>query len=142
MTGPEQERFWAKVNKDGPGGCWLWTGSRNIRRGGYGQFKLRGRTRRAHIVAFEELIGPVPDGMQLDHRCNVTDCVRPASDHVRPEAAPDNNARSNSRSAVAARATVCPNGHPYDGENLYRRPDGRRECRTCSTQRQRERRSA
>lgn len=148
MNGSEVARFWAKVDRNGPvppsrpelGACWLWTASRNVRRGGYGQVKIAGRVRRAHIVAYELVIGSVPEGKQLDHLCDVTHCVNPA--HLRPKTAHANNLRSGSRAAVQARAAVCPAGHPYDDEHLYVRPDGRRECRTCASERQRERRAS
>lgn len=75
-------RFWAKVDKDGPifhprlGPCWLWTASRNGRRGGYGQFRMNGHVRRAHLVAYELEIGPLPD-QQIEHFCDAPHCVNP-----------------------------------------------------------------
>jgi hypothetical protein len=81
-------RFWAKVNKDGPlpercperGPCWLWVGSL-FSDSGYGQFWLDGTNRRAHIVSYEWVNGPVPDDTdadQVQHLCNVRTCVNPA----------------------------------------------------------------
>lgn len=76
------ERFWAKVNK-GPT-CWLWTGNRtggNGRRA-YGQFSLprdaRGRcvNAYAHRWIYEQIHGPIPDGLQVCHHCDVALCVR------------------------------------------------------------------
>lgn len=74
-----QERFWMKVQK-GPG-CWLWTGGS---RDGYGTFteRYRGKTHLAHRLAYELVLGPVPEEKQLDHRCRNTLCVNPA--HLRP----------------------------------------------------------
>ena len=70
------ERFWSKV--DANGDCWLWTAS--IRRDGYGAFRLNGRTKYAHRLAWEALIGPIPDGRQIDHLCRARRCVNP--DHM------------------------------------------------------------
>lgn len=82
---PLAERFWEKVNKDGPippakpelGPCWVWTaGIQN--RNGYGQFALRkGVIRRAHRVAWELARNTVPDGLWVLHRCDNPPCVRP-----------------------------------------------------------------
>lgn len=75
--GTESERFWAKVNKTGD--CWLWTGWRT---NGYGRFTTNGKNWRAHRFAFEEMRGPIPEGLQLDHLCRVRHCVNP--DHLEP----------------------------------------------------------
>lgn len=83
---PLAERFWEKVNKDGPvpqkapelGPCWIWTAGINHQRGGYGMFALRkGVIRRAHRVAWELTRGPVPDGLWVLHHCDNPPCVRP-----------------------------------------------------------------
>jgi HNH endonuclease len=71
-----QERFWEKVEQGE--GCWLWTGA--IDRG-YGQFVWNGR-KRAHRVAYELIIGPIPEGLELDHLCRNKSCVRP--EHLEP----------------------------------------------------------
>jgi hypothetical protein len=51
-------RFWQFVKID-PNGCWLWTGGKI--KGGYGHFKFRGGTRKAHVWLWEQFNGPVPD---------------------------------------------------------------------------------
>ena len=75
-----ESRFLAKVDLDGPGGCWLWAGGINA--GGYGQFHLEGGKRYAHRVAYETLVGPIPKGLTIDHACHVRNCVNPV--HLRP----------------------------------------------------------
>lgn len=74
-----EDRFWMKVRK-GPN-CWTWTGGA---RDGYGTFRERhqGRTHLAHRLAYEFLIGAIPEGKLLDHRCRNTLCVNPS--HLRP----------------------------------------------------------
>src|SRR5687768_15914191 len=79
LTDPT-ERFWSKVNKRGAGGCWLWAGSTG--RGGYGQYFYDGRMRKPHRIAYELLVGPIPEGLQLDHLCSVRTCVNPT--HLEP----------------------------------------------------------
>jgi hypothetical protein len=74
-----EQRFWAKVTKTDE--CWLWTGC--LARGGYGHFWNGTRQVGAHRYAYELLVGPIPEGMQLDHRLTCPKrCVNPA--HLRP----------------------------------------------------------
>lgn len=70
-------RFWEKVDKSGD--CWIWTAYIDAK--GYGQFNADGTIVRAHRYAYELENGPIPDGLQIDHRCRVTGCVNPA--HLR-----------------------------------------------------------
>jgi len=70
-----EQRFWAKVDKNGPGGCWLWTAARYP--GGYGQFRANGKGGAAHRFAYELLVGPIPEGLEVDHVCHVRHCVNP-----------------------------------------------------------------
>lgn len=83
---PVIERFLEKVEVD-PSGCWLWTAKRNSK--GYGIFWTGPKTKeragtwnRAHRVAYRLFVGPIPDGMLLDHLCRVPGCVNP--DHLEP----------------------------------------------------------
>lgn len=73
----DKERFLSKVNKTS--GCWLWQGATNP--DGYGRFRLNGRIEYAHRVSHRLFKGPVPDGAQVMHKCDVRSCVRPA--HIR-----------------------------------------------------------
>lgn len=130
---PVESRFWSKVDKTGPvpperpdlGRCWLWTAS--TIKSGYGVVRADGRSRRAHVVAYELLVGPVPAGMELDHLCGVKPCVRPS--HLEPVTHGENVRRGLSGSNMAAK-THCPKDHPYDEANTYRYK-GRRYCRRC-----------
>lgn len=75
-----EERFWAKVDKTGD--CWLWTGA--TVKGIYGRFRVNEDTfALAHRFAYELAVGPIPEGMDIDHRATCSKrCVRP--DHLRP----------------------------------------------------------
>lgn len=106
--------------------CWLWQG--HINRGGYGQFTCYG-VHRAHRFVYEYLVGPIPDGMALDHLCGVKHCVKP--DHLEVVTHAENTAR------WAKTVTACPQGHSYTDENLYVRSDGRKKCKTCDRDRNR-----
>ena len=75
--GDPEARYWKKVDKSDE--CWLWTGS--LDGNGYGTFFLDGRVRRAHRVSYAWKVGPIPDGMEVDHVCRIRNCVKPA--HLR-----------------------------------------------------------
>lgn len=126
--------FWAKVDKTK--GCWLWTAAKTWN--GYGVFRLspsssgQRRMAYAHRWAYEHLVGPIPNGLTLDHLCMERACVNPA--HLEPITNAENNRRGNSLSARNARKTHCVNGHEFTDQNTYRRPDGDRDCRTCRSE--------
>ncbi len=122
------DRFWSKVERLGPDECWVWRSPLN--RGGYGHFQLDGKTQSAHRVLFRVLGQDIPDGLQVDHICRNRACVNPA--HLR-FVTPAVNARENSISfaAINIQKEARPYGHPYSGENLIRRGNGR-WCRACA----------
>jgi len=83
------ERFWPKVDRGGA--CWLWTGALYVN--GYGAFRgPDGRTIRAHRFAYERVVGPIPEGLDLDHLCRVRACVNPA--HLEPVTRAENLRRA------------------------------------------------
>ena len=82
---PLVERFWAKVDRSGPGPehrpelgpCWQWTASRT--RAGYGKFSIRrGCFEESHRVSWRLHSGPIPDGLWVLHHCDNPPCVRPS----------------------------------------------------------------
>jgi hypothetical protein len=120
------ERFLSKVDlSGGPDACWRWVAA--LDRHGYGAFRFRGKTARAHRAAYEIVEGPIPDGLELDHLCRTPACVNPA--HLEPVTHAENVRRGNGGAFHRAK-TECPQGHPYDDENTrwYR---GQRYCRAC-----------
>ncbi len=132
------ERFWSMVDTSaGLFGCWEWLAHRV---GGYGHISWRGKDRPAHRVGYELLVGPVPDGKQLDHLCRNRGCVNPA--HLEPVSQAENMARGVCWDRNR-RKTHCPAGHPYDAQNTLTRPGPHgltRRCAACHRDRERERR--
>lgn len=110
IIGDDTARFWSYVDKNGPlpdrvewlGPCWLWTGW--ISPDGYGSVRVDGRNIGAHRLGYELIIGPVPHGLELDHMCRNTACVRPS--HLDPVTKSENIRRRNF--AKAGRAWLSP----------------------------------
>ncbi len=109
MRRPLADRFWEKVDRDGPDGCWVWTGANNG--AGYGQIRIDDRNRYAHRVAYELEVGPIPESLFIDHLCRNRGCVNPA--HLEPVTNAENILRGTAPTAVNARKKACPKGHPY-----------------------------
>ncbi len=133
---PAEVRFWAMVDKNGVGGCWLWTAHLSK---GYGLLRLNGRkgpTVSAHRFAYELLVGPIPEGLDLDHLCRVRACVYP--DHLEPVTRSVNLRRGIGPALMSKRnrgrhKTHCMRGHPYDLFNTAINSRGARSCRACRT---------
>lgn len=133
MGAPYEVRFWAKVDKNGLNGCWLWTAA--LHPDGYGRFEHRP----AHRIAWEFIKGPVPEGLELDHLCRVRPCVNPS--HLEPVTRRENVRRGALPEMLrekAAAQTHCYKGHPLSGDNLVLQGPAKkfRVCRTCRAVRQ------
>ena len=142
LTERDIERFWSKVNQSD--GCWSWKGS-HFTMTGYAIFNKKmddgvWRPTTAHRVAYEVVVGPIPDGLVIDHLCRNRKCVNPA--HMEPVTRGENVLRGAGPSGRAARAdNCCIHGHEFTPENTYRKPGrpNKRECRECNRTRQKNR---
>ena len=122
-TDPEV-RFLSHV--DSSGECWLWTG--HINWSGYAHFWTGDGREYAHRWAYRHYVGPIPNGMQLDHLCRVRHCVNPK--HLEPVTPSVNTRRGTSPAAANAVKTHCHMGHEFTSENTIHVPAGR-ECHAC-----------
>lgn len=137
------ERFWSNVSVNEETGCWEWRSP--VRSDGYGVFGLKvngvQRTRRAHRIAYEALVGPIPDGLDLDHLCRVRNCCNPS--HLEPVTRKENLRRglvAETQRKRHAAVTHCPRGHEYTAENtrIYvAQGHPSRACRSCDRERAR-----
>lgn len=112
----------------GEDGCWRTTGS--VTGKGYARFRFDGRSGHGHRFAYLALVGPIPDGLELDHVCRVRHCVNPA--HLEPVTHLENlKRRKPSEEWARSQPTHCVNDHEYTRDNTYNRPNGKRDCRIC-----------
>lgn len=71
------KKLWSKVDKTSSAdGCWLWTGYQEA--DGRGRILVNGRREMVYRVAWTEIIGPIPDGLWVCHKCDNPSCVNPA----------------------------------------------------------------
>lgn len=140
------ERFWSFIERRDDTTCWLWRGTCNP--AGYGTFWHDGKYKSAHRYAYELLVEPIPEGLEIDHvrarGCTHLNCVNPS--HLEPVTPAENKRRSTNPAGENARKTECVNGHPLTPDNVYVPPSAptERQCRIClkaKKQRQRARAS-
>ena len=74
------EKFWRRVLR--PDGCWLYDGAREVNGYGYlaNPFGQTPKFITAHRAAWIFKNGPIPEGLQVLHRCDVRACINP--DHL------------------------------------------------------------
>lgn len=128
ITQRQYKNFLAKIEKK-ESGCWEWLGYRNERN--YGQFPLRNHpsgkeTWAAHRVSHLLFVGDIPEKYEVDHICFNRACVNP--EHLEAVNSKENTKRAR---AVQPRKIVCKHGH-YLLNNVYVKPGGKRECKTCT----------
>jgi hypothetical protein len=111
-----------------PNGCWEWRGARNPK--GYGNIRVEsyGPARSVHRVAYTELVGPIAEGLEIDHLCRNRSCINP--EHLEAVSRTVNVQR------VDQRKSVCKNGHEMTADNtrIYSTKQGYegRACRACA----------
>ena len=113
-------------------GCMIFTGYKE-KRMGYGYVRHEGKVRLAHRVAYSLAIGPIPEGLTIDHLCRQPSCINP--DHLEAVTQGENNRRGTTYDFQRAK-TTCPKGHPYS-HTVVAKGYTERRCRECHRDAQR-----
>lgn len=87
------------------------------------------KTRYVHRISYETFVGPIPEGLTIDHLCKNRACINPA--HLEPVTLRENLLRGDTFQAANAQKSHCDRGHRLDGDNLYVTTSGSRNCRIC-----------
>ncbi len=126
---------WDRIDTNGPlwngTHCWMRHRAKGLR---YPIISRRGKTENLHRFIYKAIVGPIPEGLTLDHLCRRPYCCNPA--HLEPVTSAENSRRA------AALKTHCVHGHPLSGDNLLPSAEpGSRRCRQCVIERGRARRA-
>lgn len=117
--------------------CWIWQLAPDS--SGYGRISFRDGGRRvfrsSHRMMYELMVGPIPDGLVIDHLCRNPICCNP--EHLEAVTQQTNLLRGETLQAENIGKTHCKFGHKFSPENTRIVPRGRR-CITCERRRARE----
>ncbi len=126
---PAIERVLSNITMEPNSGCWLWLKGHNKKF--YGTVGENGICKYVHRVTYEHFVGPIQEGLVLDHKCRVTLCCNPA--HLRPMTIYENAALGDPNRWMRER-TTCPNGHAYTEDTTIRTERGGRRCAVCKNE--------
>ena len=126
---PKSAERWREEDRGFETPCRIWQRATTTQ--GYGRVSIGGVLRLTHVVEYEAVHGPVPEGRQLDLLCRQPGCGR--VDHLEAVTHRENGRRG----LKGVLTTSCPRGHAYDASNTIRNRRGHRECRTCRNARKR-----
>lgn len=131
-------RFWEKVDERSEDDCWAFS---DLNHAGYGRLWFRSPSSQqacvlAHVFSYEIHVGPVPEGLELDHTCRNRACVNPT--HLEPVTHAENMRRGQAPSMLLRHANRCAQGHDLSEPDNYFFYRGVKNCKVCNRRRDRQ----
>ncbi len=122
------DKIWNKIEKTDT--CWNWKGDTWS---GYGKIRIKSKNYRVHRLVYELLVGQIPTGLELDHRCRNRKCVNP--EHLEPVTHAVNMERG---MPFRKQRTHCNQGHELTEDNIVRKKykNHGTVCRICKNKTQ------
>jgi hypothetical protein len=129
---PILERFLEKFKVNLKTGCWEWTST--CAGAGYGilfSHHVKGKVRfvYAHRFSYQQFVGPIPEGQEIDHICKNKKCV--FYKHLRTVTHRENMLSGDTVAGHFAKRTHCIRGHEFTKENTHIHSKGYRVCKAC-----------
>lgn len=101
----------------------------------YGIVSFNGKSVKVHRYVWERDVGPIPEGMMIDHRCRVRSCCNSNHHRVVTQQVNATENVANHSWQINAAKTRCKRGHPFSKANTYVSKNGSRQCRACKNER-------
>lgn len=130
MNKNDLQKFQKKIELDLLSGCWEWTD--HLDKDGYGRLRVGDKRFFIHRLSYEHWNGSISKGLTIDHLCRNRKCANP--EHLEAVTIQENlrrGFRPSGKYHYHTQQTECINGHPFNDENTYIRPNGHRDCKIC-----------
>jgi hypothetical protein len=127
------DRLAANSQEDPETGCVVWQLA--LTKAGYARIEMAPEKRKVfvHRIVYELNVGPIPEGMVIDHLCRNRACIN--YEHLEVVTIRENTLRGEGASAENAKKIECRNGHEFTDDNIQwvkGKYGPERRCKECT----------